>query len=366
MRKRFALWITGVLLGALLAGCGAASSSPTGGGGGTSEAGGSNVAVALTGAGSTFDFPLFDNMFKKYHELHPNVTVNYQSIGSGGGQKALFDATVRFAASDAFLSDDQMKQHPDLVHIPITIGAVSVGYNLPGVDHLRLTGKVLADLCLGRITKWNDKAIQDLNPGVPLPDLPVAVVHRSDGSGTTFIFTNYLSAVSPEWAGQVGAGTAVNWPTGIGGKGSEGVAGQVRQTPGAIGYFEMAYAMENGIQQATMQNKDGNWVDPSSEGASAAAAGAAANMPQDLRVLFVDAPGPNSYPISGFSWIIVRKNLPDTPENRALVQLLDWMIHDGQQVAEPLHYAPLPDPVVKLDEQVIRSIGAGGKSLLGK
>ncbi|MBE3589658.1 MAG: phosphate ABC transporter substrate-binding protein PstS [Firmicutes bacterium] len=348
------------------AGCATSGGVGTDTNGNPPGANGGSAAVALTGAGSTFDWPLFDAMFKEYQESHP-VTVNYQAIGSGGGQKALFDGTVQFAASDAFLSDEQMKDHPDVVHIPITIGAVSVGYNLPGVDNLRLTGPVLADIYLGKIKKWNDPAIAAINPGVRLPDLPVVPVYRSDGSGTSFIFTNYLKAVSPEWASKVGAGTSVQWPAGLGGKGSNGVAGQVTQTPGAIGYFEMAYAVENHIAQATLQNHDGQWVQPSTEGAAAAAAGAAKSMPADLRkVLIVDAPGEKSYPISGFSWVLVSRDLKDTPQNRELVKLLWWMVHDGQKHAEPLHYAPLPEEVVKLDEAQLRGLGAGGTSLLGK
>lgn len=366
MRLRRLAVVTGLVATLAVAGCGSnGGHSVDTGGANSGTTNGTPAAVALTGAGSTFDWPLFDAMFKEYQKDHP-VTVNYQAIGSGGGQKALFDGTVQFAASDAFLTDDQLKEHPDVLHIPVTIGAVSVGYNLPGVDNLRLTGPVLADIYLGKIKKWSDPAIAAINPGTKLPDLPVVPVYRSDGSGTSFIFTSYLNAVSSEWAAKVGAGKSVNWPAGIGGKGSDGVAGQVTQTPGAIGYFEMAYAVENHIKQATLQNHDGKWVAPSTEGAAAAAAGAAANMPADLRVLIVDAPGADSYPISGFSWVLVSRDLKDTPANRELVKLLWWMVHDGQKFAAPLQYAPLPDPVVKLDEAQIRSIGAGGQSLLGQ
>lgn len=360
MRRRWTKLLAGVLAAAALTatGCGATANNARG-----SDA---KANITLTGAGSTFDWPLFDTMFKTYHRLHPEVSVNYQAIGSGGGQRALFDGTVQFAASDAFLSDDDLAKHSDLVHIPITIGAVSLGYNLPGVTDLRLTGPVLADIYLGKIKTWNDPAIAALNPGTSLPNTPVLPVYRSDGSGTTFIFTNYLKAVSTEWASQVGADKSVSWPVGVGGKGSDGVAGQVKQTPGAIGYFEMAYAVQNDIPQATLQNRAGSWVAPSADGASAAAADAASSSPSDLRMLIVDAPGPPSYPISGFSWVLVSKNLADTPSNRALAELLWWMVHDGQGSAKPLNYAPLPDPIVKLDEAVIRSVGAGGTSLVGR
>ncbi len=325
-----------------------------GGGLRTPAAAGQPGTIVITGAGSTFDYPLFSKMFAVYHGLHPNVQVNYQSIGSGGGQQQLFAGTVDFGASDAPLTDAQLRAHPGIVHIPITVGAVSVGYNLPGLGSgVRLTGDVLARIYLGQITTWADPAIARLNPGRTLPHLPVAVVHRSDGSGTTFIFTSYLSAVSPAWKDRVGTGVSVDWPVGVGAKGSEGVSGQVRQIPGAIGYFEMAYSVENRIPMATMKNADGRWVPPSVQGASVGAGQAAAHMPADLRAVFVNAPGPASYPISGFSWVLVDRQRVSQP----LVDLLTWMIHDGQTFAAPLEYAPLPAPVVRLDEQKIRALG---------
>lgn len=312
--------------------------------------------VVITGAGSTFDYPLFSKMFTVYHGLHPNVQVNYQSIGSGGGQQQLFAGTVDFGASDAPLTDAQLRAHPSIVHIPITVGAVSVGYHLPGIGSgLRLTGDVLARIYLGQITAWNAPDIARLNPGLTLPRLPIAVVHRSDGSGTTFIFTSYLSAVSPAWRARVGHGVSVDWPVGVGAKGSEGVSGQVRQIPGGIGYFEMAYSVENRIPMATMQNASGAWVPPSVRGASVGAGQAAAHMPADLRAVFVNAPGPASYPISGFSWVLVDR----ARVSRPLADLLTWMVHDGQRLAAPLSYAPLPAPVVRLDEQKIRALLPG-------
>jgi phosphate transport system substrate-binding protein len=324
-------------------------------------AGGAQTAsarqVTITGAGSTFDYPLFSKMFAAYHAAHPEVQVNYQSIGSGGGQQQLFAGTVDFGASDAPLTDQQLQQHPSIVHIPITVGAVAVSYNLPGVKSgLRLTGDLLAKIYLGQITKWNDPAIAQANPGVRLPNLPIAVVHRSDGSGTTFIFTAYLSAVSADWKARVGSGTAVQWPAGVGAKGSEGVAGQVQQTPGGIGYFEMAYAEENNLPLVAMQNADGQWVLPSTDGASVGAGQAAANMPSDLRAVFVNAPGPTSYPISGFSWVLVDANHVNQP----LLDLLNWMVTSGQQYAAALYYAPLPAQVVRLDQQKIAGLHAGG------
>lgn len=296
-------------------------------------------------------------MFTEYHTLHPNVQVNYQSIGSGGGQQQLFAGTVNFGASDAPLTDAQLKQYPSMVHIPITVGAVAISYNVPGVKTgLKLSGDDLAKIYLGQITKWNDPALVKDNPGTTLPNLPIAVVHRSDGSGTTFIFTAYLSAVSSDWKTKVGSSTAVQWPVGVGAKGSEGVAGQVQQTPGGIGYFEMAYAEQNNLPLVAMENANSKWVLPSTDGASVGAGQAAANMPPDLRAVFVNAPGDASYPISGFSWVIV----DSTKVSQPLIDLLNWMITSGQQYASALFYAPLPQQVVQLDQQKISSLHAGG------
>ncbi|MDI3299015.1 MAG: phosphate ABC transporter substrate-binding protein PstS [Bacillota bacterium] len=327
-------------------------------GGASSGGSSSSEPVTITGAGSTFDNPLFTKMFTEYHNLHPNVQVNYQAVGSGAGQQQLFQHLVDFGASDAPLNDQQMQDHPSIVHIPITLGAVAIGYNLPNIGSgLHLTGDVLAKIYLGQIKKWNDPAIQSLNPDTKLPNLPIAVVHRSDGSGTTFIFTSYLSAVSPDWKSKVGNGTSVNWPTGVGAKGSDGVSAQVKQVSGGIGYFEMAYAMQNNIPMATLKNKDGQWVEPSVDGASVGANQAADNMPSDLRAMFVDAPGPTTYPIAGFSWLLIDKDRVSTP----LLDLVDWMIHDGQSYAKDLYYGPLPDKVVQMDEQKIQELRAAAK-----
>jgi phosphate transport system substrate-binding protein len=240
-----------------------------------------------------------------------------------------------------------------------------VGYNLPGVpSSLKLSGDVLASIYLGEVTKWNDAKITALNPDLTLPSTPIAVVHRSDGSGTTFIFTNYLAAVSDTWKGKVGASTAVNWPVGIGAKGSEGVAGQVKQVPGGIGYFELAYAKENTITDVTMQNKDGKYVEPSSAGASAAAAGTASNMPADLKATFPNPAGPDVYPISGFSWVLFSEQQTDQDKANILAHLLDWMVTDGQQLGEKLYYAPLPAPVVQLCRAQLRKMTVNGKPVL--
>jgi phosphate transport system substrate-binding protein len=326
----------------------------------------SGSATALTGAGSTFDYPLFSKLFDDYNNMC-HVQVNYQSIGSGAGIEQLTKKTVNFGASDAPMTDQQIQAAGgDILHVPITIGAVSVGYNLPGVSSgVKMTGDVLTKIYMGQITKWNDPALTALNPGMKLPDLPIAVVHRSDGSGTTFIFTSYLSAVSPDWKTKVGASTSVNWPTGAGGKGSEGVAGVVKQTPGGIGYFELAYSTQNNIASVSMQNQAGQFVAPSVQGASLAAAGAANNMPPDLRAVFVNAPGQNVYPISGFSWVVINQGQTDAKAAPAVVHLLWWMINQGQQSATALQYAPLPDPVVKLDEGQLKKVTVNGQPVLG-
>src|SRR5579859_1773971 len=319
--------------------------------------------VRLQGAGSTFDTPLFSKVFDAYQKKG-GAEVNYQSIGSGGGVEQLTKKTVDFGASDFPLNDEQTKAAEaaggPVVHVPVTMGAVSIGYNLP-VDGLKLDGATLGGIYLGTIKAWNDPAIASLNPGVTLPSTPVAVVHRSDGSGTTFIFTSYLSAVSPDWKTKIGASGSVNWPVGIGAKGSEGVSGQVTNTPGAIGYFEMAYAKENNIKSALLKNASGKFVAPSVQGAADAGAGAAGNMPADLKAVFVNAPGDTSYPIAGFSWIIVFKNQKDATKGQALVNLLKYVVHDGQQFAQPLDYAPLPKAVQDLDDKAIASITINGQ-----
>jgi len=325
----------------------------------------SGGATALTGAGSTFDNPLFSKQFDTYN-TQCKVQVNYQSIGSGGGIEQLTKKTVNFGASDAPMTDDQIKAAGgDILHIPVTLGAVSIGYNLPGTKSgIKMSGDVLAKIFLGTIKKWNDPALAALNSGTSLPSLDITVVHRSDGSGTSFIFTNYLSAVNADWKSKVGAGTSPNWPTGAGDKGSEGVAGLVRQTPGSIGYFELAYSTQNNITTATMQNHDGQFVDPSTDGASAAAAGQASSVPADLRAILTDPPGPKAYPITGFSWVVVNQAQTDASAGKSLAYLLWWMTHAGQQYASALSYAPLPDAIVKLDEAQIKKITAGGSPVI--
>ena len=319
--------------------------------------------VRLQGAGSTFDAPLFSKVFDAFGKK-TGIEVNYQSIGSGGGVQQLTNRVVDFGASDFPLNDEQTKAAEAAggaaIHVPVTMGAVSVGYNLP-VNSLKLDGPTLSGIYMGQITSWNDPKIAALNNGVSLPATPIVVVHRSEGSGTTFIFTSYLAAVNADWKRQVGAAGSVKWPAGLGAKGSEGVSGQVNSTPGAIGYFELAYAKSNNIKSAVLKNQAGKFVEPSVEGAAAAGAGAASKMPADLKAVFVNAPGAASYPIAGFSWVLVFKDQKDETKGRELVQLLNYLVGEGQQFAQPLYYAPLPKAVQTLAEKAIKSITINGK-----
>lgn len=316
------------------------------------------ATVRLQGAGSTFDTPLFGKVFQSL-EKSSGIQVNYQSIGSGGGVSQMTKGVVDFGATDFPLNDEQTKAAQAaggaVIHVPVTMGAVSIGYNLP-IDGIKLDGATLSDIYLGKLTKWNDARIAALNPGVKLPDTAIAVVHRAEGSGTTFIFTSYLAAVNPEWKSKVGAAGSVSWPAGIGAKGSEGVSGQATNTPGAIGYFELAYAKQNHIKSALLKNANGKFVEPSVKGAAAAGAGAAANMPADLKAVFVNAPGDDSYPIAGFSWIVVFKDQKDKAKGDAIVKMLEYTVTDGQQFAEPLDYAPLPKAVQDLALKAISTI----------
>jgi len=321
--------------------------------------------LAINGAGATFPYPLYSKWFYEYSNANPGVKFNYQSIGSGGGIKQITAGTVDFGASDAPMKEDEMAKLPGpILHLPMAMGAVAVVYHLEGVDSgLRLTQDTLADIFLGKITKWNDPKIVDQNRGMKLPAADIVVAHRSDGSGTTDIFTNYLSTVNAEWKAKVGHGKAVRWPVGLGGKGNEGVAGVVQQTPGAIGYVELAYAKQNKMPVASLRNRDGQFVAPSLEATSAAAAGAAKTMPADYRVSLVDAPGKESYPIAGLTWLLVYKNQTDEAKGKALVQFLKWAIHDGQKMEAALDYAPLPKPVVDMLDKTLREIRYKGKSL---
>jgi phosphate transport system substrate-binding protein len=317
--------------------------------------------LKLNGAGATFPYVIYSKWFDTYH-TKTGIEFNYQSIGSGGGIKQVIEGTVDFGATDGPMTDAQLKDASDkqgtqVIHIPTVMGAVVATYHLPGfTGDLRLTPDVLAGIFLGDILKWNDPKIAEINPGMTIPDMAIIVAHRSDGSGTSYIFTDYLTKVSKAWETKVGKGTAVNWPVGLGGKGNEGVAGLVKQSEGSIGYVELAYAVKNNMPYASLKNKAGNFVKASFDAVSAAAEGAVANMPDDFRVSITDADGKDSYPISGFTWLLVYKSMKDKEKASAMVKFLRWAMEDGQSFARDLYYAPLPKAVVKLCEKKISTI----------
>lgn len=301
-------------------------------------------AQKLTGAGATFPYPIYSKWFSEYSAAHPGVEVNYQSIGSGGGIAQVTKGLVDFGASDMPMTDAMLAKSPvKLVHIPTVLGAVVPVFNVPGVQSVRFSGDVLADIYQGKITNWSDPRIAKDNPGVKLPNQKIIVVHRSDGSGTSFIFTDYLSKVSKSWADAVGKGTSPNWPTGVGGKGNEGVAGLVRQLPGAIGYVELIYALQNHITFGEIKNAAGNWVKASIDGVTAAAAGA--KIPADYRVSITNAPGANAYPISSFTYLLIPVKPTNPANRRVLKDMLSWIIKSGESEASSLYYAPLPASV---------------------
>jgi phosphate transport system substrate-binding protein len=303
-----------------------------------------SAQLMINGAGATFPYPIYSKWFDEYAKVDPSVRFNYQSIGSGGGQKQILAQTVDFGASDGPMSDDNLAKAPGkLLHIPTVAGADVVAYNLPGNPALKLDGDAIAGIFLGQIKKWNDPKITALNPGVTLPDKEIVVVHRSDGSGTTYIWTDYLSKISPEWKTKVGTNTSVNWPTGIGGKGNEGVAGQIKQTPGALGYVELIYAVQNKMPYADVKNSAGNFVKPSLESVTAALA--TADIPDDFRFSMTNAPGKDAYPIAGATWLLVYEQQKDATKGKKLVEFLKWALTDGEKMAKDLQYAPLPESV---------------------
>lgn len=351
--------------------------------------------VTIDGAGASFPFPLIDTWRVEYPTVRPDVSINYQSIGSGGGVKQFTEKTVDFGATDAPLTASEMQAAPGAVHIPETIGSVVAAYNINGVQEkgLRLTGPVLAGIFRGEITRWDDPQIAELNPDLPLPSQDIVVVHRSDGSGTTFVWTSYLSKVSPEWNQAIGAGKSVSWPVGLGAPGNEGVANTIQSTPNSIGYVELAYVLTTEMDYAFLQNQAGNFVEPSLESTEAAVAAATNNNTQTSnnsttgasnttstilpagdasweKVSLLDAPGADSYPIASFSYLLLYKELSDNPridsmeKARALVDFVDWAITDGQQFAGELAYVPLPDSVVQHDQETLRSLTFQGEPVL--
>jgi len=311
----------------------------------------------LNGAGATFPYPIYSKWFSEYNKIHPNVQINYQSIGSGGGINQLKAGTVDFGASDMPLKDDMVKQIPvPFVQLPTVLGSVVPSYNIQGVSgELKFTPQVLAGIYLGTITKWNDKAITSANPGVNLPDKSILVIHRSDGSGTTFVWTDYLSKVSPDWKSKVGSNTSVNWPVGLGGKGNEGVSGLVRQSDGAIGYVELIYALQNNIAFGVVQNSSGNFVKASLQSTTAAAA-SAKFQPGDFRVSITDPPGKDAYPIASFTYLLVPTQWKDANKEKVMVDYLNWMLDSGQKMVEQLDYAGLPQNLVKMEKDTIQKI----------
>jgi len=311
-----------------------------------------SAQMMINGAGATFPYPLYSKWFDEYTKVDPSVRFNYQSIGSGGGQKQILAQTVDFGASDGPMSDDNLSKAPGkILHIPTVAGADVVAYNLPGNPALKLDADTIAGIFLGTIKKWNDPKIAATNPGMKLPDKDIVVVHRSDGSGTTYIWTDYLSKISAEWKSKVGTNTSVSWPTGIGGKGNEGVAGQIKQTPGALGYVELIYAIQTKMPYAEVKNAAGKFVKPSLE--SITAAMATAQIPDDFRFSITNAPGENAYPICGATWLLVYEQQKDATKGKKLVEFLKWAQKDGEKMAKDLDYAPLPED---LQQRILKRI----------
>jgi phosphate transport system substrate-binding protein len=313
--------------------------------------------TTLSGAGATFPYPMYSKWFSEYSKSHSGVEINYQSIGSGGGIRQVTAGTVDFGASDMPMTDKQLQDSKTkILNLPTVLGADVPAYNIPGVTgEVKFTPEVLAGIFMGKISKWNDKAITSVNPGVNLPDKDIIVVHRSDGSGTTFIWTDYLSKVSPEWKSQVGSDTSVKWPVGLGNKGNEGVSGLIRQMSGSIGYVELIYAVQNNIPYGSVRNSAGNFVKASLESVSAAAA-SAPKMPPDFRVSITNAPGKDAYPIASFTWLLIPLPSKDPAKGKILNDFLNWMVTDGQKMTAALSYAPLPDNVVAKEKEAIKQV----------
>lgn len=318
--------------------------------------------VLLNAAGATFPYPMYSKWFDVYHTQHPSVQINYQSIGSGGGIRQVLAGTVDFGASDGPMNDDQIKEFKekrsvDILHFPTVLGADVPTYNIAGVTaDLNFTQKAIAGIFLGTITKWNDAEIAKANPNIKLPDASILVVHRSDGSGTTYVWTDFLSKISPDWKSKVGTGTSVNWPVGLGGKGNEGVSGLVKQTPNSLGYVELVYAIQNKMPYGQVQNADGKFIKADLASVTAAAAGASKNMPDDFRVSITNAPGATAYPVSSFTWLLIPSQIPDAAKRDAIKDFLKWMLGDGQNYTEALAYARLPKPVISKELQAISRI----------
>ena len=340
------LWLAPLLAATLsIASCGGSETATTGG----------SKSVSLTGAGASFPAPLYQRWFAEYNQTNPNIQVTYQSVGSGAGVEQFTQQTVDFGASDVAMKDEEItKVDRGVVLLPMTAGSIVLAYNLPGVEELKLSRQVYVDLLLGKIKKWNDKAIAEINPDIQLPDQPITVVYRSDGSGTTGVFTKHLSSISPEWEKKVGSGKTVSWPTGVGAKGNEGVTAQILQTEGSIGYIEYGYAKQQSISVASLENQSGNYISPSSE--SAASALSAVTLPENLRAFITDPEGEDSYPIVSYTWILAYQNYDDPDKLDAFKNVINWSLTDGQAYAEELGYIPLPDNVVEKVEAKLGTI----------
>jgi phosphate transport system substrate-binding protein len=318
--------------------------------------------LSINGAGASFPYPMYSKWFDEYHKKNGNIQINYQSIGSGGGIKQVTEGTVDFGASDGPMNDDQLKAFQDkhgfgILHFPTVLGADVPTYNIPGVtSELNFTPDAIAGIFLGKITKWNDPAIAGANKGVSLPANDIVVVHRSDGSGTSYIWTDYLSKVSDDWKNKVGKGTSVNWPVGLGGKGNEGVAGLIKQTPNSFGYVELIYAIQNSMPYGKVKNSSGTIVKADLASVTAAAAGAAKDMPPDFRVSITNAPGKNAYPISSFTWLLIPEKFSDAGKRDAIKGFVTWMLTDGQNQTEALSYAKLPKEVVAMEKQALAKV----------
>jgi len=334
--------------------------APSGGASAPPAAGGPSAPPGqINGAGATFPNPLYSKWFDEYHKAHPDARINYQSIGSGGGIRQLINQTVFFGATDGPMTDEQLKSAPGpIAHLPTVLGAVVPVYNVPGVAaELRFSGPLLADIYLGKVKKWNDAALTKENPGAKLPATDIVVVHRSDGSGTSFIFCDFLAKASAEWKQKVGVATSVSWPVGVGGKGNEGVAGLVKQTPGSVGYVELIYATQNNISYGTVKNPAGKYVKASLESVTAAAASSVDTMPADFRVSITGAPGPDAYPVASYTWLLLYEHPVDKDRARTMVEFMKWALTDGQKYASELGYAPLPEKVVGLELEALKKIG---------
>ena len=343
-------------LAAAAAACGGQSGNPPAA---TGSSTGSTTAI--TAAGATFPGPIYTKWFDEYHKQHPGVQINYQPIGSGGGIRQVLAGTVDFGASDMPMTEEQLGQAKvKVLHFPTVLGAVVPTYNLAGIaQDLKFTPAALSGIFLGTVKKWDDASIASANPGVKLPASDIVVVHRSDGSGTTFVWTDYLSKVSPAWKSKIGSNTSVNWPVGLGGKGNEGVAGLVKQTPNSIGYVELIYAVQNRLAYGAVQNAAGKFLKADLAGVTAAAAAAAASMPEDFRVSITNPAGADAYPVGSFTWLLVPSHIPDAAKGKAVVDFLQWMLTDGQTAAESLSYAPLPKEVVTKEREAISQIHVG-------